>query len=386
MEGAQVLLHLIRAEKECSMELHMTAMCEAVVWFRAAGRHAYAKFVPTYVADMIRLKEKKPTVYEHMCDGGLVVKRTNNHLFNSVSTDQALEQTINKEGKSEGGIIGLTLRKGAMVRWLMTRHVTSEFANAFHMLCQDDSNKGRKHEELGTSRKKRDQFDVQKIVDTILNCQNPFDLETVPSELTNIITGQFASPEITKYLTQFLDVGRQRHTEFMNNRLVEGEKSSKFWDAEKRLKIYTFSNMRESLSIDNDKKKLMVDSEVLFRRLLAVSKQRNVNMEHVLQHELAAVSPALFHDDGNMRKCVKADLATKLEGTAETVFELPPCDGRSIYIYDGMALIQGLHEAQFITFKDIAQLILRKVLDFCKVHTTLAQLSLCSIVMMFVSL
>ena len=36
----------------------MTAICEAVVWFGAAGRHAYAKFIPTYVADMIRLKEK----------------------------------------------------------------------------------------------------------------------------------------------------------------------------------------------------------------------------------------------------------------------------------------------------------------------------------------
>ena len=120
---------------------------------------------------------------------------------------------------------------------------------------------------------------------------NPFDLEIVPSELTNIITGQFALPEVTEYLTQFLDVGRQRHTEFMNSRLVEGEKSSTFWDAEKRLKIYTFSNMRESLSIDNDKKMLMVDSEVLFRKRIVVSKQRNVNMEHILQHELAAVSP-----------------------------------------------------------------------------------------------
>ena len=72
---------------------------------------------------------------------------------------------------------------------------------------------------------------------------------------------------------------------------------------------------------------LMVDSEVLFRKRLVVSKQRNVNMKHILQHELATC-----HHDGNMRKCVKADLATKLEGIAETVFELPPCDGRNIYI------------------------------------------------------
>ena len=135
----------------------------------------------------------------------------------------------------------------------------------------------------------------------------------------------------------------------------------KFWDAEKRTKIVTFADMRKSLNIDKDTKKLMIDSEVLFRRLLAVSKQRNVNMETILQHELAAVPPALFHDDGNMRKCVKADLASKLESTTEVVLDLPPLVGKSIYIYDGMALIQGIHEAQFNTFRDIAQLILSKV-------------------------
>ena len=34
MEGAQVLLHLFRAEKECSMKLHMIVMYEAIVCFR----------------------------------------------------------------------------------------------------------------------------------------------------------------------------------------------------------------------------------------------------------------------------------------------------------------------------------------------------------------
>ena len=71
---------------------------------------------------------------------------------------------------------------------------------------------------------------------------------------------------------------------------------------------------------------------------MAVSKQQSVNMETILQHELAAIPPALFPDNGNMRKCVKADLAIKLESTTEVVLDLPPLDGKSIYIYDGMAL------------------------------------------------
>ena len=37
----------------------------------------------------------------------------------------------------------------------------------------------------------------------------------------------------------------------------------------------------------------MMDSEVLFRQLLAVAKQREVNQEQVLSHELAPVPPSL---------------------------------------------------------------------------------------------
>jgi hypothetical protein len=47
---------------------------------------------------------------------------------------------------------------------------------------------------------------------------------------------------------------------------------------------------------------------------------------------------------------VKSDLAMKLESTTDEVLVLPPIEGSSAYIYDGMALLQGLHEAQFRTF------------------------------------
>ena len=36
-------------------------------------------------------------------------------------------------------------------------------------------------------------------------------------------------------------------------------------------------------------------------------------METVMSHELAAVPPSLFYDDGSISKTTKADLAKKLE-------------------------------------------------------------------------
>ena len=49
-----------------------------------------------------------------------MVRRSEKRAFNSVPTDQALEQSINQEAKSRGGVVGFILRKGAVLRWLMT--------------------------------------------------------------------------------------------------------------------------------------------------------------------------------------------------------------------------------------------------------------------------
>ena len=221
MKGARVLLHMLRAERDGIFDLHLNAMCECLPWFRAAGRHNYAKYVPCYITDMKRLQQQHPESYQHLCQGGFVVRRTGHYNFNAVSTDQALEQTINKEGKSEGGIIGLTLRKDALTRWLMTRHVMAEYSDAFTTMCHHTSEKNRIHPELGKTRKPKDESDVAEIVKVINQNQNPFDLETVPPTLINIITGQVASAEVTQSLSGFLEKGQKKHTDFMENKLLE---------------------------------------------------------------------------------------------------------------------------------------------------------------------
>ena len=86
--------------------------------------------------------------------------------------------------------------------------------------------------------------------------------------------------------------------------------------------VVTFSAMKKCLSTDKDRK-LLIDTEVLFRRLLAVSKNRDVDMRIVLAYELAAVPPSMFHDDGTMRKTTKADLTKMLEEQCDQQPVLP---------------------------------------------------------------
>ena len=130
------------------------------------------------------------------------------------------------------------------------------------------------------------------------------------------------------------------------------------------MKAKTFADMRKSLP-GNKQKKLMVSTEVLFRRLLAVSRVQEIDLETVLKHELAAVPPALYNDDGSMRKTTIADLAKKIKAVCDEVRKLSPVASQppnTVYITDGMAMPQGLNEALFKTFGDLVGEVLKKIL------------------------
>ena len=80
-----------------------------------------------------------------------------------------------------------------------------------------------------------------------------------------------------------------------------------------------------------------------FQKVLSTSLQAKL----LLRHEFAAVPPALFNDDGTMRKTNKADLSQKLESNCKDVSTLLPQAPDAIssaYIIDGMAFVQSLNE------------------------------------------
>ena len=72
-EQFDILPCILRAERDANFELHLATTCDTMPWLCAAGRHQYAKFIPTYVADMKALEQDHPQSYSHMCDGGFVV-------------------------------------------------------------------------------------------------------------------------------------------------------------------------------------------------------------------------------------------------------------------------------------------------------------------------
>ena len=58
------------------------------------------------------------------------VKRTDGR-FNKLAPDQVTEQTISKEQKGAGGIIGISTSDGAVQRWVLCSHITAALLSNF---------------------------------------------------------------------------------------------------------------------------------------------------------------------------------------------------------------------------------------------------------------
>ena len=178
---------------------------------------------------------------------------------------------------------------------------------------------------------------------------------------TNISTCQIATEPVVESLTSIPEKGQSIMENFIIQRLVDGGEKD-FWDAVPKSMATTFESMKKSLSFDKDQK-LILDPEVLFCRLLCIARSREVNLKDVLSYELTPVPPALFHEDGSMRKVTKSDLASKLEECCpkETVLETAGYT-KTAYIIDGMSFVQSVNADHFQTFDDLGQIILKRLI------------------------
>ena len=49
------------------------------------------------------------------------VQRQHNHGFSAVACDQTIEQTINRDSKTKGGLIGFSMNRSTVHRWLLSQ-------------------------------------------------------------------------------------------------------------------------------------------------------------------------------------------------------------------------------------------------------------------------
>lgn len=91
-----------------------------------------------------------------------------------------------------------------------------------------------------------------------------------------------------------------------------------------------------------------------------------ISLEMVMSRPMSPVPPALFHEDGTIRKTQKADLLHGLERNASSISAsdgLHPFNTESsVHVRDAMAELQMLRGNDYRTFGDVAAAYLDKLL------------------------
>ncbi|KAK3729726.1 hypothetical protein QZH41_002049 [Actinostola sp. cb2023] len=137
------LLQFIKAERTGNWELHISTVATMTPFFFALDRPNYARWLPVYLADMNQLESKHPKVHQEFVDGNHSISRAG-QPFSQVWTDMALEQSINADSKSKGGIVGISQSPAALVKkWFLTIHERASVTTALkEMYAIQESTQG----------------------------------------------------------------------------------------------------------------------------------------------------------------------------------------------------------------------------------------------------
>ncbi|KAK3696845.1 hypothetical protein QZH41_003454 [Actinostola sp. cb2023] len=357
------LLQFVKAERTANWELHLLSTAAMVPHFFAMDRPNYARWLPVYLIDMYKIKENFPIIWEEFNEGNFSVSRSR-QPFAQVWTDMALEQSVNLDSKSKGGIIGISQKPGALERWFLTAHERAAITTSLKEMCgYEEVERVGTHKEARKKRVNKDEQDVQKIIECFTSglMTNPFALDATatPEEklpLVNIASGVTLPNKVSEQLVHATKEGHKRMKDFINNRLDHQETS--FWDPISKLKIKTFSTITKVAKIKTSNEKVLTinaDRE-LFGRMVVVARKRDIDLKDVLSYELSAVPIALAHTDGTLRKTTKSVLLSLLEEViAQNIRpSLSASALTSAIVIDGMAMIQMLKNANEATFGKMA--------------------------------
>ncbi|KAK3741541.1 hypothetical protein QZH41_002925 [Actinostola sp. cb2023] len=342
------VLGLIRASREGNWVMHMAFIREMIPWCFAYDKHNYARYLTVYYAQMTRLPEDHPDIYNHFMDGGFSVQLGDCNPFAKIPVDQATEETVNKDTQTAGGTKGFSLKPGTVSKYYLTAEYRSTFLKQLRQMIELQT-PGLHHADLGISRIKKDEADVQILVDLFeKNWTNPFD----PSdELVSISTGTAATPEISKDLLGAYTIGEQAYTEFKEKR-IENESSQKFHDRLPKHNLKSFTNIKAKKKTKSSNKEAILKADHrLFGRMVLIATSRNLQMKDVLKHPLGPLPWALANCDGTLKKTNKSSLARNLEKKIASAAEIPQ---PSACIIDGMSLVQKV-QAENKTFAELSE-------------------------------
>ena len=124
VDMARLLVMFIQSSHEGHWELHLACIHVMLPWMFAYDRSNYSRFMSYYWCQMRSLKSTHPRVHHELSNGEFVVERSS-VLPRQLPVDLTIEQTVNRDTKTHGGIIGFS-RKPGVQRWIVNSHQRAE--------------------------------------------------------------------------------------------------------------------------------------------------------------------------------------------------------------------------------------------------------------------
>ena len=176
-----------------------------------------------------------PAAHAALSAGEFCVQRTNSR-FAQVAVDHAIEQKMNRDTKSKGGIVGFSTDPAAVHRWVVTAHERAAITSACRKLTHEkEKNATHPQKDVRSSRVARDEDDVLCVVDTLSSWVNPF----TQADLVNLSTGALASAALTRDALEAHSMGEKALSVFLSERLEK--KIVDFYEPLHTMQLRTFS-------------------------------------------------------------------------------------------------------------------------------------------------
>ena len=199
---------------------------------------------------MHQLEETHPDVFAEFLDGKHTISRSpqESRYFSCVWSDAAIEQSINHNCETLGGLTGLKTNVSTMERLFLTAHLKANVATATKaMLVIGVDHPAIPHKESTVSRIEKDEICIENIIGFVeKRMVDPFIVESEwDSEnrkpLVNIATSLVTPSELCPWLNGCKQSGSIRLKDFLKKRIQT--QTEDLFDPITKTKIKSFSSL-----------------------------------------------------------------------------------------------------------------------------------------------
>ena len=318
----------VRAERTGNWSLHLVAVSRMINLFAATGHINYAKSARLYLQLMLELPTDYPWVYQSFAEHGYHTVRRSDRYWAGLWTDLIIEQVMMRSIKSRGGLTrGRGMTETVRLVWIHSMHRCGDIHNAMTVLTGAQHRTSEQHIELGESRIRRDNADLEKIK-SWFDQYNPFQVNE--PNLRSLTSGLTSSDEDQINCDNAELVG-YRIQKSLDNVSIDSA------SIKRNDQVRTLEYLQNPIKVG--KENVRFDPMLLFNRLILLA-QREDDMAGCFNYELTP-SPTSLFKDGLMRKANKAMLKKAITQNIEPSEENP----YTMYVIDGGAL---LHKVKWI--------------------------------------